>query len=250
MLDPRVDALLRAGSVTGRSGRVHALHSGIDREECAFLAGVIGADPGIARTLEVGCGYGVSSLCICCAIDGRPGASHTIVDPFQNTQWDGAGVLAVERAGLGFARLVEVGSEIALPRELEAGAGRFDLVFVDGWHTFDHTLLDCFYATRLLRVGGYLVVDDVSMPSVRRAVSFLRKYPCYELHGALASRRDLSWKKQLARLVLGPIPRALRRRLIAPAVHDRIFDLGKPRMVALRKATEDARGWDWHDEAF
>jgi hypothetical protein len=36
-------------------------------------------------------------------------------------------------------------SFLAMPRLLARGA-KFDLVFVDGWHTFDFTLLDMFYA--------------------------------------------------------------------------------------------------------
>ena len=36
----------------------------------------------------------------------------------------------------------------------------FDFIFIDGWHTFDYTLVDMFYADRLLRIGGYLLIDD------------------------------------------------------------------------------------------
>ena len=144
-----------------------------------FLFDLISRDPAVRKTLEVGCAYGLSSLHICMALQGRPGAAHTIVDPFQNTQWDGVGTMHLERAGVDFFELVEARSEFALPRILEENEGQFDFVFIDGWHTFDHTLLDSFYANRLLRVGGYLVIDDAGMPPVYRAISFLKNYPCY-----------------------------------------------------------------------
>jgi hypothetical protein len=153
----------------------------------------------------------LSSLHICKALQSRTRASHTIIDPFQTTQWDGVGVKHLEEAGIRFFNLVEVKSEFALPRILEQGEGRFDFIFIDGWHTFDHTLLDCFYATRLLRVGGYLAIDDVIFPAVRRVVDFVLNYPCYELFRSLGT--DL-------------------------------------RMVVLKKISEDRRNWDWHDDKF
>lgn len=163
-----IQRIYEAGVVTGRSGKVHELNSSIDSTEGEFLFDIIEKDPKILRTLEVGCAYGLSPLHICSATKGRPGASHTIVDPFQNTSSGGVGTKHLREAGIDFFELVEVKSEFALPRILEMTEGQFDFIFIDGWHTFDHTLLDCFYATRLLRVGGYLAIDDVTFPSVKR----------------------------------------------------------------------------------
>ncbi len=147
-MEALINKLYETGLVEGQSGQFHKLHSAIDREEGAFVQSIIRDDPTIRNTLEVGCAYGLSSLHICSAIHGRPGASHTIIDPFQNTDWDGAGIRNLKTAGIEFFDLIEVKSEFALPHMLEKAEGQFDLVFIDGWHTFDHTLLDCFYATR------------------------------------------------------------------------------------------------------
>ena len=48
-----------------------------------------------------------------------------------------------------------------------------DLVFIDGWHTFDYTLVDAFYANELLRVGGYLVIDDAQHSGVAKCVRYI-----------------------------------------------------------------------------
>jgi predicted O-methyltransferase YrrM len=56
----------------------------------------------------------------------------------------------------------------------------FDLIFIDGWHTFDQTMLDMFYANRLVRMGGYILVDDCNWESVAAAVSYYMNYPAYE----------------------------------------------------------------------
>ena len=227
-----------AGVVTGRSGKVHELNSGIDAQEGGLLFDIIQKDRSVVRTLGVGCAYGLSSLHICLATKGRPGASHTILDPFQNTSWDGVGTKHLQEAGIDYFELVEAKSEFALPRILEKNEGQFDFIFVDGWHTFDHTLLDCFYATRLLRVGGYLAIDDVNFPSVNRVVAFLKNYPCYQECGTVG---DDLWPQTL----LGRFKRIVKKTMSS--------DYREPqriRMVALQKIAEDARNWDWHVDAF
>lgn len=52
-------------------------------------------------------------------------------------------------------------SSEALPKLLcEQGAGRFDMVYVDGSHQAADVLWDAVLAFRLLRVGGVIVFDD------------------------------------------------------------------------------------------
>ena len=242
-----IDEIFETGRVVGRSGQIHKLHSAIDREEGEFLFSIIKEDPAIRKTLEVGCGYGLSSLYICAAIRNREDASHTIIDPFQNTQWDGVGIFNLEKAGIDFFNLFEIKSEFALPQLLKHNQGQYDLIFIDGWHTFDHTLLDCFYATRLLRVGGVLTIDDLSFPSVKRVVDFLKNYPCYEEAGAVR-RKVKSWKKIITRSLAFPINRAIWKNILATRLYRRIFEDYETRMIALKKIKEDSRNWDWHVE--
>lgn len=232
--------------VTGKSGATHRLHSAIDPEEGLFLEELVRSDTTIKRTLEVGCAFGLSSLHICAGLRGRMDAQHTILDPFQNSQWDGAGIRNLEAAGVDYFEWIEELSEIALPRLLETREGKFDLVFVDGWHTLDHTLLDCFYATRLLRTGGYLVVDDILLPPVRRAVNYLAQYPCYKAAGTLAGGQSPTLRLRLIRALLGVLPSKQRRGLLHPDLEHRIFGDRTVRMVALQKVHADTRNWDWY----
>jgi predicted O-methyltransferase YrrM len=249
-VDENIQKIFDAGSVVGRSGKAHRLHSAIDREEGEFLARIIRDNPSLVETLEVGCAYGLSSLIICSALRGRNGASHTIIDPFQNIQWDGVGIMHLEEAGLRFFNLIEIKSEFALPELLESRQRQFDFIFIDGWHTFDHTLLDCFYATRLLRVGGYLVIDDVSFPAVRRVVDFLSNYPCYEFYASVSENITKSWKTFLLRSLMRPVQRRTWARVLSRSLYRRIFADQCSSMIALKKVTEDSRSWDWHDDRF
>ena len=82
-------------------------------------------------------------------------------------------------AKAGFAArhtLIEEDSARVLPR-LEAAGERFDVMFLDGWKTFDHVWVDTFYCARMLKVGGYIMFDDARMKAVRKANSLLDAIP-------------------------------------------------------------------------
>lgn len=242
MTQPIIDQIYRERAVVDAKGERHELHSQVDVDEGRFLHDLVAKHPEIARTLEVGCAFGLSSLHITGATHGRSGAHHVIVDPFQTTDWRSIGVDNLRRAGVTAFELVEEPSELALPRLLSEGVEPFDLIFVDGWHTFDHTLLDMFYATRLLRVGGYLVVDDCGWPSVSKAVSYFSKYPCFEVVGGSATS---NLGHRAARAV-GRVIKPVADVALPHWLYDYPFGMVKHRsMMALHKVSEDERRWDW-----
>jgi predicted O-methyltransferase YrrM len=249
-MDRAILEIFEAGTVTGKSGKQHRLHSSIDREECAFLYETIREDPSIRKTLEVGCAFGVSTLCICSATRDRENPFHLIIDPFENTTWDGVGVLNLQKAGIDTFDLIETESEFALPHLLKSEMGQIDLILIDGYHTFDHAMVDTFYATKLLRTGGYLVLDDVSYRSVRRVVDFLMKFPCYELHGSVRRELDKTMTENAARFLLSPIPRRIWSALLSRRNYRRVFEDHVVKMVALKKTSEDERDWRWHPDDF
>ena len=235
-----IDEIRRERTVTAEDGKTYPIHKhGIDVTEGSFLTEFIAGRPTVIRTLEVGCAYGLSSLHIASALAGRPGAHHVIVDPDESTAWSGVGVTNLDRAGIDFYELREEPSEIALPQLLKEGA-EFDLAFIDGWHTFDQTLIDMYYANRLVKVGGYIIIDDADWISVSKAISYFAKYPCYRIvasaAGPVTRVVNVLWRlgKPFAELLF---PRWL---------YDYFYGLGKyPSMVALQKVTEDNRDWKW-----
>ncbi|MEO0377456.1 MAG: class I SAM-dependent methyltransferase [Cyanobacteria bacterium P01_A01_bin.17] len=245
-----IENIYKTRTVTGKNGNVHNLHSEIDRNEGKFLYETVCNDPAVLNTLEVGCAYGLSSLHICSALKERPGASHIIVDPFQNTAWDGVGVKNLQKSDIDFFHLIETRSEVALPSLLAEREEQLDLIFIDGCHTFDHALLDCFYATRLLKVGGYLIIDDVTFPSVERVVDFLKNYPCYEEHSSVTFSKAKSLKRVTARIALSVIPKILLKRFLVPRVYRKVFEDQAVRMVALKKVGKDTRNSNWHNDTF
>lgn len=214
------------------------------------------ANKNITRTLEIGCGNGLSSLYICEAQRGKKSAHHTILDPLETKEFAGAGIDNLLRAGIDFFTLAEEGSETALPALLKQGA-QFDFGLIDGFHTLDHTIVDIYFMTRLLRIGGYLVIDDVNARSVNRAARYLATYPCYRLAGSVPyggpRRRALNTVKRLLSLAIRPLTV-----VAGKAISFEFFDssllrpdvvavLDSSSMVAFQKVAEDERKSSWYD---
>lgn len=190
------------------------------------------------RTLEVGLAHGGSALFLCQALADGNGGLHTAIDPKQEQHYDGRGVRNVEDAGLGaHFRFVEGPSYDVLPTLLrEEGDGTYDLVFIDGNHTFDFALVDFFYADRLLRPGGVVALDDLWMPSIRRLASFILRNRAYTLVEA-----DGADRTPLGRRVLRTLGRAAR-----DPFTDRRLLLHPLNVCAFRKEHDDDGKWDDH----
>jgi predicted O-methyltransferase YrrM len=126
------------------------------------------------RTIEIGLGYGISTLYICEALlaNGNEAAPHVAIDPNQASRFANCGLQFLDEAGIG-GRVEHHAeeSQIALPRLLSGGS-RFDFAFVDGNHRFDRVFLDLIYLGRLLEPGRIVFVDDYQLHSIARAASF------------------------------------------------------------------------------
>jgi predicted O-methyltransferase YrrM len=124
------------------------------------------------ETLEIGMGYGFSTLFILAAtIDG---SHHTAIDPFQRSHWSAVGLANVQSLGAASSfRFIEERSDrsaVDLARESRS----FDLIFIDGNHRFDDVLVDFYLYAELCRVGGMVIFDDTWMSSVQSVLSFIR----------------------------------------------------------------------------
>jgi predicted O-methyltransferase YrrM len=71
-------------------------------------------------------------------------------------------------------KLIQKKSYEALPLLLQKyGEESFDLIFIDGWHTFDYTLIDFFYADKLLKINGIIIIDDALHSGVKKCIDYL-----------------------------------------------------------------------------
>jgi hypothetical protein len=162
------------------------------------------------RTLEIGMANGTSSLVCCQILKETGGERHTAVDPFQSKPdgWKGKGIEKVREAGLGdFLEVKEDYNYNALPNLVQEGR-RYDFVLIDGYHSYDYTFIDMFYADLLLRPGGILACHDTGYPCVYQALRFLEVHKPYERVGPpIAVMLDSPVKKiarRLGSIVRGP----------------------------------------------
>ena len=96
------------------------------------------------------------------------------IDPFQKTQWNNNGIKLLTNSKLiSRHKLIEKKSYEAMPELLKDNEGKFDFIFIDGWHTFDYTLVDFFYADKILRKGGIIAVDDAKHQGVAKCLKYI-----------------------------------------------------------------------------
>jgi predicted O-methyltransferase YrrM len=160
----------------GLDGQDHELrlHTRISVEEGACLYRLC-RDTKAERTMEIGCAYGFSTLYFLAAISANPAATHTAIDPFESKGWAGIAVQNARAVGMGKSfRLIEENSFLAVPRMISDGT-QYDVIFIDGNHRFDDTLVEFTLCGLTCKMGGYILLDDMWMPSIRKAVSFVRR---------------------------------------------------------------------------
>lgn len=167
---PFLADILATGTTTTDKGERVKVHSSISPEEGEFLQRLV-REVKPARSLEVGLAYGVSALYICEALPEK--SEHVAIDPYQQEHWGNAGALALERSER-HAWCMREKSYLALPALLH-DKYRFQFAFIDGWHTFDYTLVDFFFIDKMLDVGGIVVFDDAQMPAVNKVVEFIER---------------------------------------------------------------------------
>jgi predicted O-methyltransferase YrrM len=227
--------------VVDAEGKEYSLHSETSLAQCEFLQSLI-AEVDACVCLEIGFAYGISSLYIAEAIANKNAPRFISVDPFQS-EWHEIGLLNLERAG--YSPFVEFHRDIShnvLPSLLAAGE-RIDFAYVDTSKIFDVVLVDAYYLSRLLRVGGMLVFDDCTFPGLRKMARYISKWPHFEVaykHNAY----EISPKRRALSRPVKMLPG--RAALFTDALLEPEEELGiNAQCIAFRKIGEDDRNWDW-----
>lgn len=244
-MNPVLAEIENSGTMSLPSGETITVHSHVGMGSGRVIRHAIEvAKPKLA--CEVGLAYGISSLYILDAMQQHGGGRLIGMDPAQHDgTWRSGGLHNLERAG--FADRYEFHEDTSqriLPRLAEAGT-RIQFGFIDGWHTFDHTLVDFFYIDQMLDVGGVVVLDDVGYPGLRRLAHFIVTNRDYEVLGFDPIAVQASWKGRLKRVF---------QKLLIPIVRDNFTPdarsialeraVDKAQLIALRKRGHDRRSFD------
>lgn len=126
------------------------------------------------NVLEIGLAYGFSTLYFLAALSENKEGSHTAIDPYQE-MWHGIGLSQPKKVQMierfRFINDTSVSALTSFAKQKET----FDFIFIDGNHKFDDAFMDFALSAQLCPMGGVIIFDDMWMPSIRRAVSFIRK---------------------------------------------------------------------------
>jgi len=160
-----------------------SFHSGGDRRWDAlpgslnFLAA--NTRPGLT-TLETGCG--ASTVVIAAS-----GADHTVISPDSTEHQLVQQYCASIDVDTSHVTFVDGFSDEVLPRLLADGV-QLDLAFIDGAHGFPYPAVDWHYVSRMLKVGGRLLLDDVPIPAISVVYQYMRSEPSWRIDEILDVR--------------------------------------------------------------
>ncbi len=147
---------------------ISRINSAIKSQEGNFITEMIQLHH-LKSCLEVGCAFGISAMYI---LSSGEDVTLISIDPFQSTQWNNNGKKLIKQLNMNHRhKIIEDKSYNALPMLLSKH--KFDFIFIDGWHTFDYTLIDFFYSFLLLNIGGIIIIDDALHKGVNKCVRYL-----------------------------------------------------------------------------
>jgi predicted O-methyltransferase YrrM len=181
---PKVlEEMYASGFVTDRKNqRRKAIDSTVSKAEALLLIQIV-KDTESLSTLETGVGFGASAVAICHAKKefDLTKAVHYGIDPNQRTEYAEAAIVSLEKEKLEDQfRLLEGPSHLMIPKLIENGVV-LDFAFVDGWHTFDYTLLDFFLIDKLLRPGGMIAFHDMYSLAKQKVLRYILTHRKYKI---------------------------------------------------------------------
>ena len=177
---PRSNAKLRSKllpyvfshyATLGKLSRVNRVSGG----DSALLHLVVGATEALT-TGETGFASGVSAISMMTAM-GR-NSTHVAIDPFQGAfSFAGVRGIATYRAKRGKKAPAFVHMNETASFGLAWLAKRrmcFDVFLMDDGHKFDDNIVELYTVSKLLSVGGVLLMHDAFLPSVQKTMSFIK----------------------------------------------------------------------------
>jgi len=152
------------------NNKIVKIHSSIKEVEGKYIAKMI-EDNNCKKCLEVGMAFGISAFYIL----SNENTELISIDPFQKTQWNDGGVKLLKEFNFTSRhKCIYKKSYVALPELVQKeGEQKYDFIFIDGWHTFDYTLIDFFYTDKLLKIGGIIIIDDALHKGVEKSLKYI-----------------------------------------------------------------------------
>ncbi|HEX3174173.1 MAG TPA: class I SAM-dependent methyltransferase [Solirubrobacterales bacterium] len=163
-----LQSLLEAGEFSHREKRYPIAHS-TSADICRRYAELI-VEQDAKRVVEIGTLFGFSTLFLADALTQTNGHLDTIDIRYAKRAWiDGQEIedihevaeRLVDEASLSDFVTFHAGDSNALLAGLIEASAEYDFALIDGSHKFEVALLDFIGVDRMLKVGGYVAMDDI-----------------------------------------------------------------------------------------
>lgn len=236
MLPELINEIFRTRTTHAANGEAVPLRASVSFEEASLLYDLVRKTQP-ACTVEIGMAHGISTLAILGAIKDNGAGHHHVIDPYE-TDFDNAGVAAVERAELtSHMTFYSTPSEYVIPHLSE-----IDLAFIDASHLFDLTLADFVLIDKKLRVGGIIGFHDLWLPSYRKILDYILSNRAYRPYN-WALRASTRWRRRLSRSLSSS---SILRRIFKEGRFTVSLSTGAPNLALIQKIRRDKRDWDFH----
>ena len=146
--------------------------------------------------LEIGLATGSTAIYMLSALQNK-GRVISIDQPAG--EWNETGKANLQKSGDWTNHQLILENSVNVIPELFKANEKFDLIFVDGWKTFDHMAAEVYYLTRMLRLNKFIVFDDAAMPSVNKIINMMLKY--YGYREVDYSLYNQSWRLRLFQIL-------------------------------------------------
>ena len=233
-----VDAL-DSGVAVNRAGIETPLQANVTLTDAQRLYDLVRARrPEV--TIELGFAEGTSTLAIAQALEDNGYGIHHVVDPFENSHFEGVGLTSLDRAGLRDRVIFHE----AFAEEVVPSLPRTSFAFIDSSHLFDLTLMDFILVDKKLEIGGLIGFHDLWLPGVLKALRYIVTNRDYRVYNDLPLRPTPT-RRHLGNAVVRRIPRA--ELILRPEVMELNSDLELTRLMTfVEKQGEDTRSWKFY----
>lgn len=242
-LNPVLEEILKTGNTKTVDGKTRKVNAQISIEEGHLIENCI-KDLQAEVSVEVGLAFGTSALFICEALKKTPDTKHYVIDPFQmyEESYGGIGLNNLKKSGFeNIVEFIDKPSHLALTM-LEARNVKVDFAFIDGWHTFDHALVDFFLIDKILKVDGIVIIDDADWAAIGKVCSFISKNRAYKFIGGSVQRSHLKNDRHNSGKT-GAVRNL--KNIFKNHTEDNSVKYGA---MAFKKVSVDDRRWDHYEE--
>ncbi|HBE90100.1 MAG TPA: hypothetical protein DDW41_02725 [Candidatus Andersenbacteria bacterium] len=172
-----LNKLRMAGEFKSRDGEVFKIVGAIEIEEIDFFSSIVLKKN--INVLDIGVGKGVSTALFA----SMENVNKVVgIDPYQSSEHNNSLIKLCDLLNIAKEKIILVESKsIEAKPSLNDLDLKFDLILVDGYHSFDSTLVDFLIGHEFLNDGGLIAFHDCFYKQKQKVLSFIIKNRDYEI---------------------------------------------------------------------